>query len=194
MMLGGRAPQTPHGASSCRPSWVALAGDQRVEGVQIRGCLFEPAGYVGEVAAGCVWVFTVGVSFHRGGVLGVTGAAGAQSIRYPLRMLFPRSRTSEKAEPASPGRHRTDVQGQEEELPDEELESYLAALSPDGDPETTGSGRRFGGAEVYQLRLSLMANEQLRRIAAHRQTSPMALAQEWVMQRLEWECQQLHHR
>jgi hypothetical protein len=40
----------------------------------------------------------------------------------------------------------------------------------------------------------LIANEQLRELAAHRQTSPMALAQEWVMQRLEWECQQMHQR
>jgi aryl-alcohol dehydrogenase-like predicted oxidoreductase len=86
------------------------------------------------------------------------------------------------------------MQEQEEQLPDEELESYLAALSPEGDAETTGTGRRFG-AEVYQLRLSLVANEQLRELAEHRRTSPMALAQEWVVQRLEWECQQLHqHR
>lgn len=80
------------------------------------------------------------------------------------------------------------------EQPDHELESYLAALSPEGDPETTGTGRRFGGAEVYQLRLSLMANEQLRELAAHYQTSPMALAQEWVLQRLEWEAQHLNRR
>ena len=80
---------------------------------------------------------------------------------------------------------------QGEALPDHELESYLAALSPEGDPESTGSGRRFGGSQVYQLRLSLMANEQLKEIAAHNQTSPLALAQEWVMQRLEWEAQQL---
>jgi aryl-alcohol dehydrogenase-like predicted oxidoreductase len=70
----------------------------------------------------------------------------------------------------------------------------LAALSPEGDPETTGSGRRFGGAQVYQLRLPLMANEQLRELAAHHQTSPMALAQEWVLQRLEWESQHLNRR
>jgi hypothetical protein len=92
------------------------------------------------------------------------------------------------------GRHRTEPQEQGDQLPDEELESYLAALSPEGDAETTGSGRRFGAAEVYQLRLSLVANEQLRELAFHRQTSPMALAQEWVMQRLEWECQQLRQR
>ena len=37
-----------------------------------------------------------------------------------------------------------------------------------------------------------MANEQLRELAAYHQTSPMALAQEWVLQRLEWESQHLH--
>ena len=92
------------------------------------------------------------------------------------------------------GRHRTEQQEGEEQLPDEELESYLAALAPEGDLETTGSGRRFEGAQVYQLRLPLMANEQLKELAAHRQTSPLALAQEWVTQRLEWECQQLHQQ
>ncbi|GAB3452921.1 hypothetical protein [Actinophytocola sediminis] len=111
-------------------------------------------------------------------------------------MLFTgRSRPTVKAsdELANAGRHRTEAPEQAD-LPDHELESYLAALSPEGDPETTGSGRRFGGAEVYQLRLSLMANEQLRELAAHHQTSPMALAQEWVLQRLEWESQHLNRR
>ena len=93
------------------------------------------------------------------------------------------------AVPVNQGRHRTEVQT-DDQLPDEELESYLAALSPEGDPETTGSGRRFGAAEVYQLRLQLMANEQLKELAAERQTSPQALATEWVMQRLEWEARQ----
>ena len=79
-------------------------------------------------------------------------------------------------------------------MPDHELESYLAALAPEGDTETTGSGRRFGSAQVFQLRLPLMANEQLRELAAYHQTSPMALAQEWVVQRLEWESQHLHRR
>ena len=114
-------------------------------------------------------------------------------------MLFTgRSRSSVKAgdELANAGRHRTPAQeqAQDDNLPDQELESYLAALSPEGDPESTGSGRRFGGAQVYQLRLPLMANEQLRELAAHHQTSPMALAQEWVLQRLEWESQHLHRR
>ena len=112
-------------------------------------------------------------------------------------MLFTgRSRPTGHAaeETANAGRHREEVPVQDENLPDQELESYLAALSPEGDPESTGSGRRFGGAEVYQLRLPLMANEQLRELAAYSQTSPMALAQEWVLQRLEWESQNLRRR
>ncbi|QFZ23645.1 hypothetical protein EKG83_44970 [Saccharothrix syringae] len=89
------------------------------------------------------------------------------------------------------GRHRPPQREQEELLPDEELESYLAALAPEtADPETTGSGGSFGNAQVYQLRLQLMANEQLKELAAERQTSPQALATEWVMQRLEWEARQ----
>ncbi|WP_132111326.1 hypothetical protein [Actinocrispum wychmicini] len=81
----------------------------------------------------------------------------------------------------------------QELVPDVEMENYLAALAPEADVETTASGRRFGNAEVYQLRLSLIANEQLRELAAHRQTSPHALAQEWVMERLSWEAQQLRY-
>jgi hypothetical protein len=89
------------------------------------------------------------------------------------------------------GRHRPPASEQEEILPDEELTSYLAALAPETvDTETTGSGNSFGNAQVYQLRLQLMANEQLKELAAERQTSPQALATEWVMQRLEWEARQ----
>jgi hypothetical protein len=91
---------------------------------------------------------------------------------------------------SSNGKHRPEA---EELVPDHELENYLAALAPEADVETTASGRRFGNAEVYQLRLSLIANEQLRELAAHRQTSPHALAQEWVMERLSWESQQLRY-
>ncbi|GLW76763.1 hypothetical protein Aglo01_12450 [Actinokineospora globicatena] len=129
----------------------------------------------------------------------VTPTAVVQPNRYRVPVPFPsfgRSRTDLKAVGTSTGRHRTVGQQVEDTLPDHELESYLAALSPDADTdaETTGSGRRFGSAEVFQLRLSLMATEQLRELAAYRQTSPMALAQEWVMQRLEWEAQQLQRR
>ncbi|MGM1061059.1 hypothetical protein [Saccharothrix sp. Mg75] len=89
------------------------------------------------------------------------------------------------------GRHRPPHREQPEELlPDEELASYLAALAPEtADAETT-AGTSFGNAQVYQLRLQLMANEQLKEMAAERQTSPQALATEWVMQRLEWEARQ----
>lgn len=119
-----------------------------------------------------------------------------QPVRYPPLVIFTgRSRPGAKpADDADDGRHRTEAQAGAGTAPDRDLDSYLAALSPEGDPETTGTGRRFGGSQVYQLRLSLMANEQLREIAAHNQTSPLALAQEWVMQRLEWEVQQLPRR
>jgi len=97
---------------------------------------------------------------------------------------------------AKTGRHRPVDPEHDPAAPGRELESYLAALSPeaDADPESTGSGRRFGGSQVYQLRLSLMANEQLRELAAIHQTSPLALAQEWVTQRLNWEHEQLTAR
>jgi hypothetical protein len=74
---------------------------------------------------------------------------------------------------------------------DDELTSYLAALAPEtADVETTASGTSFGTAQVYQLRLTLMDNEQLKELAAERQTSPQALATEWVAQRLQWEARQ----
>lgn len=88
------------------------------------------------------------------------------------------------------GRHRPPAREQEEVLPDEELESYLAALAPETSDAETTAGTSFGNAQVYQLRLQLMANEQLKELAAERQTSPQALATEWVMQRLEWEARQ----
>ncbi|ACU98661.1 hypothetical protein [Saccharomonospora viridis] len=67
---------------------------------------------------------------------------------------------------------------------DPELSSYLAALAPESDAESTGSGRRFGEAQVYQLRLSHAAGQQLKELAAALGTSPQALAQEWVLERL----------
>jgi hypothetical protein len=129
-----------------------------------------------------IWLHAVGVSR-------VTVDAFSRPNRYLVRVPLPslgRSRSSKSPN----GRHRPEA---DELMPDVELESYLAALAPEADVETTASGRRFGNAEVYQLRLSLIANEQLREIAAHRQTSPHALAQEWVMERLSWESQQLRY-
>lgn len=83
----------------------------------------------------------------------------------------------------------------DETADDHELTSYLAALAPEADdPESTGSGRRFGGAQVYQLRMNQIAGEQLKELAAERGTSPQALAQEWVLERLAWESQSLSGR
>ncbi|ASU81329.1 hypothetical protein CDG81_21160 [Actinopolyspora erythraea] len=82
-------------------------------------------------------------------------------------------------------RQRADAEEQQPAEPDRELDSYLAALSPEADPETTGTGRSFGGSEVHQLRLPLMANERLKELAAAQGTSPSALARDWVLQHLQ---------
>jgi hypothetical protein len=91
----------------------------------------------------------------------------------------------------SPGKHR---QAQQAPMdlpqgePDHELEAYLAALAPaPSDPHTTDPGKRFGTAQVHQLRLSAEADERLRSLAIERGTSPLSLLQDWVLQRLEWE-------
>ncbi|WP_158884638.1 hypothetical protein [Amycolatopsis anabasis] len=98
------------------------------------------------------------------------------------------SRTNLKA--VNPGRHRNSPAKEAEgTVEDHELTSYLAALAPDSDPESTGSGKRFGEAQVYQLRMNLIASEQLKDIARERNTSPQALAQEWILERLSWEGQ-----
>lgn len=88
------------------------------------------------------------------------------------------------------GRHRPVSTEDDPQAPGRELENYLAALAPEADVESTGSGRRFGNAQVYQLRLPLIENEQLRELAARHGTSPQALAQEWVLQRLGFEADQ----
>lgn len=91
------------------------------------------------------------------------------------------------------GKHRTAPEPEParpvvQEAPDVELEGYLAALAPSvGDLETTDPGRRFGGAQVYQVRMGADADEKLKALASERETSPLALLQDWVVQRLEWE-------
>ncbi|PFG47875.1 hypothetical protein ATK36_2935 [Amycolatopsis sulphurea] len=88
------------------------------------------------------------------------------------------------------GRHRTIGKTADDELvEDKELTSYLAALAPDSGPESTGTGNRFGDAQVYQLRLNLIASQQLKDLANERDLSPQALAQEWLLERLSWEGQ-----
>lgn len=74
-----------------------------------------------------------------------------------------------------------------EEPIDTELTGYLAALAPESEAEITGGLRN---SQVYQLRLSLVANGQLQELAQLHQTSPLALIQEWVNQRLAWESRQ----
>lgn len=98
------------------------------------------------------------------------------------------SRTNLKA--VNPGRHRNaSTKEADAVVEDHELTSYLAALAPEADPESTGTGKRFGEAQVFQLRLNVIATEQLKDIARERETSPQALAQEWILERLSWEGQ-----
>ncbi|WP_188988488.1 hypothetical protein [Saccharopolyspora thermophila] len=87
-------------------------------------------------------------------------------------MALGRLKTGRRQKPAEPAE------------PDHELDSYLAALAPEENVESTGSGRRFGASQVYQLRLPLMANERLRELAFKQGTSPAALARDWVLQHL----------
>jgi len=106
----------------------------------------------------------------------------------PIPLFSTKAKNPKNAsKPGAPaaGRHR-DI-ANPPTADDDELESYLAALAPETGPETTQSGRRFGEAQVLQLRFNLVALNELKQIAAERGTSPQALAQEWVLQRLSWE-------
>jgi hypothetical protein len=108
-----------------------------------------------------------------------TGTRPLQSNRYGVRVALGRSKNARQQAPRPAG-------GQQgTNRPDSELDSYLAALNPEEGVETTGTGRRFGAAQVYQVRLPLMANERLKEIAARNGTSPAALVNEWVLQHLE---------
>lgn len=92
--------------------------------------------------------------------------------------------------PVNPPRHRTaPSKGAQPPGDDHELTSYLAALAPESSPESTGTGKRFGEAQVYQLRMNLVASAQLRELAEQHGTSPQALARDWVLERLSWEAQ-----
>jgi hypothetical protein len=86
------------------------------------------------------------------------------------------------------GRHRPQPPPEPVEEPDLELEAYLAALSPTpSGSEGMDSSKRFGTAQVYQVRMPGEADAWLRNLAIERGTSPLALLQDWVLQRLEWE-------
>jgi hypothetical protein len=74
-----------------------------------------------------------------------------------------------------------------DQVPDRELDIYLAALSPESDVGPSELTGRFGSAEVFQLRLPALRIEQLRRYAAERGVPPATLAVEWVIERLDAE-------
>lgn len=116
----------------------------------------------------------------------------ARPNRYRVPVPLPslgRLSTRSNLKPVNPGRHRGAGKEPEAPVEDHELTSYLAALAPDSDSESTGTGKRFGDAQVFQLRVNVIASEQLKDIAAERGTSPHALAQEWILERLSWEGQ-----
>lgn len=108
----------------------------------------------------------------------------------PLPSLGRRGNTRTDLKPVNPGRHRNSpAKEAEESVEDHELTSYLAALAPETGPESTGTGKRFGEAQVYQLRMNLIASSQLRDLAEERGTSADALARDWILERLSWEAQ-----
>ena len=109
-----------------------------------------------------------------------TGAPASQSNRYGVPVALGRTKIGRRQQAPE----RNSAADPEEAQPDQELESYLAALAPEEDVHTTGSGRGFGASEVHQLRLPLMANERLKEIAAQQGLSPAALAKNWIMQHL----------
>lgn len=116
-----------------------------------------------------------------------TGCRTPRHNRYRVVVPLPsfgRSRSANRAANSARRADRTKPAADEPATDDPELASYLAALSPESDLESTGSGRRFGEAQVYQLRLSLAASHQLKELATQLGTSPQALVQEWVMERL----------
>lgn len=103
-------------------------------------------------------------------------------------MAFGRFSNGKNAKSAASGKHRGAASDSVAEgEPDHELESYLAALAPETDAETTDTGRRFGDAQVYQLRLNLIVADQIKQLAAERGSAPLSLIQEWVLDRLRWE-------
>jgi hypothetical protein len=72
-------------------------------------------------------------------------------------------------------------------MPDEELESYLAAISPDVDSPRSELTGRFGSAQVFQVRLPELRIEQLRRLAEAHGVPPTSLVVDWVIERLDRE-------
>jgi len=86
-----------------------------------------------------------------------------------------------------PSRHRAVPDRPADSMPDVELESYLAAISPDVDHPRSELTGRFGSAQVFQVRLPALRIEQLRRLAATHGVPPTSLVVDWVIERLDQE-------
>lgn len=102
-------------------------------------------------------------------------------------MALPRDRKSARhravnPDPPAPRSSADDVAAE-----DGELYSYLAALAPTAGPQTEDATGRFGTAQVFQLRLSALRTEQLRRISEERGVSAGSLVVDWVTERLDHE-------
>ncbi|MBO0876711.1 MAG: hypothetical protein J2P19_25320, partial [Pseudonocardia sp.] len=67
-----------------------------------------------------------------------------------------------------PSRHRAVDPDPADLVPEDELESYLAAISPEADDSSSELTGRFGSAQVFQVRLPALRIEQLRRLAKDR--------------------------
>lgn len=86
-----------------------------------------------------------------------------------------------------PSRHRAVDSDPADLVPEDELESYLAAISPDADNASSELTGRFGSAQVFQVRLPALRIEQLRRLAKDRGVPPTSLVVDWVIESLDRE-------
>lgn len=87
-----------------------------------------------------------------------------------------------------PSRHRAEDTRPAEQPAEDELELYLAAISPEADlPESSDLTGRFGSAQVFQVRLPALRIEQLRRLAEAQGVPPTSLVVDWVIERLDQE-------
>ncbi|HEY2206240.1 MAG TPA: hypothetical protein VGH99_17355 [Pseudonocardia sp.] len=85
-----------------------------------------------------------------------------------------------------PSRHRA-VDAPGGTTPDQELESFLAAITPEPDPGDAESTGRLDSAQVFPVRLPELRIEQLRRLAVARGIPAASLVRDWVLERLDRE-------
>jgi hypothetical protein len=84
-----------------------------------------------------------------------------------------------------PSRHRAADGKTPDAVPNHELESFLALISPNGKNSSSELTTRFGSAQAFQLRLPELRIEQLRRLAKARGVSATELVMDWVLERLD---------